>query len=264
MTDRKNLLVVGATGSIGRLVVAEALGRGHRVRALVRAASRGKTLPADVEIHVGNVTQPETLEPALDGVDAIILTLNADGQGKAVSEAVYYGGVRDILKAVVGRQVRVALMTTIGVTERAGSYNRSNEGHDWKRRAERLLRVSGQPYTIVRPGWFDYNDRDQHRLLFLQGGRRHAGTPADGVIARQQIAEVLVASLTSAEACRKTFELVAETGVAQRDFEPLFAALEADPSDSLDAVRDIDNMPMADEPGRVRQEYREFSEGVQS
>jgi len=52
---------------------------------------------------------------------------------------------------------------------RTGSYNRSTESHDWKRRAERLVRPSGLPYTIVRPGWFDYNKADEHQLVFLQG-----------------------------------------------------------------------------------------------
>jgi uncharacterized protein YbjT (DUF2867 family) len=145
-------------------------------------------------------------------------------------------------------------MTTIGVTERRGSYNRSNEGHDWKRRAERLLRRIGLEYTIVRPGWFDYNDADQHRLVLLQGDRRHAGTPEDGVIARKQIAELLVASLTSEAANRKTFELVAEKGPAQTDFDPLFAALKQDPENALDAVLDLDNMPLDQEPERVRRD----------
>jgi uncharacterized protein YbjT (DUF2867 family) len=47
----------------------------------------------------------------------------------------------------------------IGVTNRDGNYNRQAEAHDWKRRGERLVRASGLPYTIVRPGWFDYNTR---------------------------------------------------------------------------------------------------------
>ena len=34
------------------------------------------------------------------------------------------------------------------------------------------LRASGLPYTIVRPGWFDYNAADQHRLVLLQGDTR--------------------------------------------------------------------------------------------
>ncbi|MFL6448032.1 MAG: hypothetical protein ACJ746_10130 [Bryobacteraceae bacterium] len=41
--------------------------------------------------------------------------------------------------------------------------------------------------------------------MFLQGDTRHAGNPSDGVIARRQIAQVLVASLTSEAALRKTF-----------------------------------------------------------
>ena len=143
-------------------------------------------------------------------------------------------------------------MTAIGVTNREGDYNRQTEAHDWKRRGERLIRVSGLPYTIVRPGWFDYNKPDEHRLVFLQGDRRHAGDSSDGVIARRQLAQVLVASLTSEAALRKSFELVATHGPAQPDLEPLFAALDADPPGELDAVHDLANMPLAKEPQQVR------------
>lgn len=249
-----NVLVVGATGSVGRLVVEEALRKNHTVRALVRNPSRTARLPEGVDIVAGDVTRPETLGPALEEIDAVILTVNADGQGKEAAEAVYYTGVRHILTAIGRRNVRIGLMTTIGVTERRGHYNRTNEGHDWKRRAERLVRKSGMPYTIVRPGWFDYNAADQHRLEFLQGDRRHAGTPRDGVISRQQIAEVLVGSLTLDAATRKTLELVAEKGPAPANLEPLFAALQPDAEDALDAVLDLDNMPIDQEPDRVRRD----------
>jgi uncharacterized protein YbjT (DUF2867 family) len=40
-------------------------------------------------------------------------------------------------------------MTSIGVTNRTGPYNRATEAHDWKRRSERLVRATGHPYTIV-------------------------------------------------------------------------------------------------------------------
>lgn len=248
------VLVIGATGSVGRLVAEEALRKNHKVRALLRNASRAARLSSDVEVVVGDVTKPETLAAALDGIDAVVLTLNADGQGKEAAEAVYYRGIRDLLVTIADRPVRIAFMTTIGVTERNGHYNRTNEGHDWKRRAERLVRRSGLPYTVVRPGWFDYNAPDQHRLVFLQGDRRHAGTPSDGVVSRQQIAEVLVGSLAIDAATRKTLELVAEKGAAQTDLEPLFAALRSDPDDALDAVLDIDNMPLSQEPERVRRD----------
>jgi uncharacterized protein YbjT (DUF2867 family) len=252
------VLVIGATGSVGLLVVEEALRAGHAVRALVRNQAKVSRLPASVETVIGDVTQPDTLAAAVDGVDAIVLTVNADGQGKAASEAVYYCGIRDLITAISGRDVRIALMTTIGVTERLGSYNRSNEGHDWKRRGERLLRASGLPYTIVRPGWFDYNAADEHRLVFLQGDRRHAGDLSDGAIARAQIAEVLVASLTSSAAMRTTFELVAGKGEAQKSLTPFFAALMPDPK-GFDAVSDVDNMPLDHEPQRVRNDLAAIS-----
>src|SRR5271157_3848054 len=147
---------------------------------------------------------------------------------------------------------RIALMTSIGVTNREGSYNRSTEAHDWKRRSERLVRASGLPYTIVRPGWFDYNGPNEHKLIFLQGDRRQAGDPSDGVISRRQIAEVLVHSLRSESALRKSFELIATTGAAQENLDALFAALGADAPGSLDAVKDTANMPLENEPQRVR------------
>jgi hypothetical protein len=143
-------------------------------------------------------------------------------------------------------------MTSIGVTNRTGHYNRTTEAHDWKRRSERLVRASGLPYTIVRPGWFDYNGADEHRLVFLQGDTRQAGDSSDGAIASRQIAEVLVHSLSSDHALRKTFELVAKKGPAPADFDTLFISLDPDPQAALDGVRDMANMPVEKEPQRVR------------
>ena len=249
---RMTVLVAGATGSIGSLVVKEALHRGHAVRALVRNADKAGELPRETQVVLGDVTRPDTLPGAVDGVDAIVFALGSDGAGKVGAETVDYGGVRNVLAALKSRKARIALMTSIGVTNRTGSFNRSTEAHDWKRRSERLVRASGLPYTIVRPGWFDYNGPDEHRLILLQGDRRQAGNSSDGVIARQQIAEVLVGSLSSEQALRKTFELVAVTGPAQADLDPLFAVLEADPPEALDAVKDMTNMPLKHEPQRVR------------
>jgi uncharacterized protein YbjT (DUF2867 family) len=198
------LLVVGATGSIGRLAVEEAIRQGHTVRALVRDTKKARRLSAGTDVVVGDLTHVETLAAAVDGVDAIVFT----------------------------------------------------HGSDWKRRGERLVRVTGLPYTIVRPGWFDYNKPDEHRLAFLQGDRRHAGDSSDGVIARCQIAEVLVASLTSDGALRKSFELVATRGEAQDDLDSEFARLDADPPGTLDAVHDATNMPLEGEAQRVREDLQ--------
>jgi uncharacterized protein YbjT (DUF2867 family) len=245
-------LVVGAAGSIGRLVVDEALAQGHVVRALVRTRDKSRQIPPQVQVIIGDVTRPDTLRGAVNGVDAIVFTLGSDGLGKVGAETIDYGGVRNVLAARSSQEIRIALMTSIGVTDRTGKYNRTTEAHDWNRRSERLVRASGLPYTIVRPGWFDYNAPEQHRLVLLQGDRRHAGDASDGAVARRQIAQVLVHSLGSKQALRKTFELVAETGPAPDDFDALFASLDADPEGAIDGVQDLANMPLDGEPQRVR------------
>lgn len=255
---KMTILCVGATGSVGRHVVEESLRRGHAVRALVRDRAKAAGLPEQAEIVVGELTQADTLAGAVAGVDAIVFTHGSNGD-KADNRAIDYGGVRNVLRALDGRKVRIALMTAIGVTDRAGSYNRRTEAHDWKRRSERLLRASGNAYTIVRPGWFDYNEANQRRIVMLQCDTRHAGTPADGVIARRQIAEVLVASLTLDEARNKTFELVAESGSEQKDLAPLFAAVTADDTGAPDGVGDAENMPLDQEPQEIRDDLLVFT-----
>lgn len=240
--NMSTVLVVGATGSIGRLAVEAALDAGYQTRALVRDSARAGKLPDGAQAVVGDLTDPSTLHEVVAGVTGIVFTHGSHGRAEE-AEAVDYGAVRNVL-SVLSAPARIALMTAIGVTKHT-------PGHDWKRRGERLVRASGLPYTIVRPGWFDYNDSDQHHLVMLQGDTRWASDPSDGVVSRAQIAQTLVASLTSEAANRKTLELVAEHGPAQTDLDPLFAALDADPAGALDAVLDRDNMPLAQEPAAV-------------
>jgi uncharacterized protein YbjT (DUF2867 family) len=245
-TEKTVVLVVGASGSIGQPVVAEAFRRGYETRALVRDPKQARLFPDGVKVIVGELTRPDTLHQAVDGVTAIVFTHGISGNDPQGAEQVNYGAVRNIL-SVLNAPARIALMTAVGVTK-------PSIGHDWKRRGERLVRASGLPYTIVRPGWFDYNDSDQHQLVLRQGDTHWTGSPSDGVISRSQIAQVLVASLTSAPADHKTFELVAEKGPAQTDLDPLFAALPADPATQVDAINDRDNLPLSAEPESVVQD----------
>jgi uncharacterized protein YbjT (DUF2867 family) len=177
------------------------------------------------------------LPAAVAGIDAVVFTLGSGGAGKIGTQTVDYGGVRNVLIALRAQPARIALMTSIGITNRSGAYNRATQAHDWKRRSERLVRATGHPYTIVRPGWFDYNQPDELRLVLLQGDTRWAGDPSDGAVARREIAQVLIRSLGSDTAVRKTFELVAERGPAE-DLDALFAPVAGrSPRDRLTARR---------------------------
>lgn len=216
---------------------------------MVRTPGKLKPLPG-FEIAVADLTREQSLLAVVEGVDAIVFTHGTYGSPRE-AEKVDYGGVRNLLAALGDRHVRIALMTAIAVTDRKGA-------HDWKRRAERLVRASGHSYTIVRPGWFDYNNPDQLRPIFLQGDKRQSGTPRDGVIARRQVAKVLVDSLTSDAALRKTLELVAERGPEPNDLDPLFAMLDADAIGALDAAHDATNMPLDLEPLEVLKELNDL------
>ncbi|WP_217639828.1 hypothetical protein [Arthrobacter sp. ok909] len=79
-----------------------------------------------------------------------------------------------------------------------------------------------------------------------------SGSPADGVIARDQIARVLIDSLHSDAADHKTFELVADHGPEQDDLTAVFTSLTPDSVESLDAAEDIVDLPAANEPGMFR------------
>ncbi len=255
MTSPQSLtvLVVGATGSIGRHAVEHALDAGHTVRALVRDERRASRLDPRAELVVGALTSAESLTGAVDDIDAVVFTHGA-AYGSDDARDVDYGAVRNILTALDGAPVRIALMTAIGITGRSVT-------HDWKRRGERLVRAGGNRYTIVRPGWFDANEPDQLAITLLQGDTRHAGSPADGVIARDQIARVLVDSLTSPDADRRTFELVAEHGPAPESLDPLFVTLDSDPAGQIDGVRDQANLPASAEPAEVTRDLERLGAG---
>jgi uncharacterized protein YbjT (DUF2867 family) len=249
------VLIVGATGSIGRYAVAEALQQGYAVRALVRDQTRAaRLLPEGVDLVIGDLTRPETLVPAVDGVDAIVFTHGTTTSERDVRDN-DYTGVANMLKALGSRRTRIALMTAIGTTRPGVAYAQ------WKLRSERLIRASGNPYTIVRPGWFDYNQPDQRKIVMLQGDRRQSGSPADGVIARDQIARVLIDSLHIDAADHRTLELVADHGSEQDDLTTVFTSLTPDSVESLDAAEVIVDLPTESEPEMFRDDLATITAG---
>ncbi|WP_041987834.1 NAD(P)H-binding protein [Streptomyces sp. AcH 505] len=100
--DPQTVLVTGATGTVGRQVVAELLRRGHTVRALTRDPARAAAagLPAEVEIVRGDLTDPAGLGPALDGATGLhLITFGGDlfaslETGLEIAELAEKSGVR--------------------------------------------------------------------------------------------------------------------------------------------------------------------------
>jgi len=240
MSEIATVLSIGATGSIGQMVVPELLARAVAVRAFVRDEERARrSLPGGVVLAVGDLETGEGLAEALTGVDAVVLTHGGDDR------VVDYDGVRRVLEALGGSAPRLVLMTSMGVTRETTAWGGVM---NWKRRAERLVRACGAPYTIVRPGWFDYQGPADNAVTFEQGDGTDV-TIRRGV-ARSQIAKTLVSAVFSDEAVGKTFELFAVAGELQAEFDGLFAGLGVDREVDLAGGGD-NGVGLADEPAEV-------------
>lgn len=74
------ILVTGATGQIGRLIIEALLEAGHSVRALTRDPDRARAvLPDRVDVRQGDLTNIESLEPVFAGIDALhLITFGGD------------------------------------------------------------------------------------------------------------------------------------------------------------------------------------------
>lgn len=241
--DPQHVLVIGATGSIGRLVVEELLEHGDTARALSRHPDQAvRLLGADVEIAAGDINDPAAMRSAVDGVDAVVLTHGAS-YGSGDYEAVDYGAVPALLDALDGRVVRVALMSSIGVTH---SDNASRALLRWKQRGERLLRASGLPYTIVRPGWFDAGNASDQRVDLKQGDQVEYGP-----VRRRHVAQTLVEALHAPSAKGKTLEVFTTPGEPISDWTAAFEALKGDEPGALDGTKDEPGPPLDVEPSHV-------------
>ncbi|GAB4022967.1 SDR family oxidoreductase [Spirosoma koreense] len=94
-------LVIGGTGNVGSLIVAELLRRDQAVRVLVTSAEKAEQLPAGVQFTIGNMEDPGTLPKAFADVDRVFL-LNRQShteaaQGQYVVAAAKRAGVHKIV-----------------------------------------------------------------------------------------------------------------------------------------------------------------------
>ncbi len=73
--ERSTFLVLGATGQTGRPFVDLLLGRGHRVRALVRNPARLGDRAAELDVRQGSITDPLDLDALVEGVDFVVMMI---------------------------------------------------------------------------------------------------------------------------------------------------------------------------------------------
>ncbi|MGH2985026.1 MAG: NAD-dependent epimerase/dehydratase family protein, partial [Solirubrobacterales bacterium] len=110
------VLVTGATGKVGHAIATALLERGEEVRALVRDPRRAaEVLPAGIELVRGDVTEPATLSPAVEGCELVFNSMGLPEQwvrDDGIFERVNAIGSGDLARAAKRAGVRRFLHTS--------------------------------------------------------------------------------------------------------------------------------------------------------
>lgn len=143
------LLILGATGTLGRQIARQALDKGHEVRCLVRSLSRGSFLREwGAELQPGDLNRPDTLAAALDGVDAVIDAASARPTDNL--KKVDWEGKVNLIKATQAAGIERYIFFSILNAEKHPNVPLM----EIKRCTEAYLAESGLKYTILRPCGF--------------------------------------------------------------------------------------------------------------
>ncbi|HEY2763707.1 MAG TPA: NAD(P)H-binding protein [Pseudonocardiaceae bacterium] len=154
------ILVTGATGSVGGQAVSQLAGTGVTVRALTRNPRSARSLAGagrHVEVVGGDLAEPDTLAPVLDGVDAVFLvfpSVSADDAAPA------------LIAALTARARRIVYLSAAGVSDDPVSDDPETparpdapDGSILGSHAllERLIRGSAAEWTFLRSSGFASN-----------------------------------------------------------------------------------------------------------
>ncbi len=174
------VLILGATGSIGRHLVPQALALGEEVTALVRDPSKLETRHERLHATPGDALDPASVAAAVRGQDAVIFSLGR--RSHRAPTRMFSDATRILIHAMETHGVRrLVCMTGIGAGDSRGHggflYDRivfpwiTRETYVDKDRQEALIRASSLDWIIVRPASFTNGPQRGHlrALTNLEG-----------------------------------------------------------------------------------------------
>ena len=165
-----HVLIVGATGGVGRHTVRHALAMGHTVRALARTPTKLALSHPNLTVIQGDVRDAEGLASAMEGIDMVLSCLGTPRQPLGG----FPEGCRNLCRAMTRHAVeRLALISSIGV----------GDSLDQSAKVSWVFRYMIMP-TVLRTAFVDLNQaeaetRAHHpEAIFVRptGLRDHAGT----------------------------------------------------------------------------------------
>lgn len=201
------LLIVGATGTLGRQVARQALDRGYKVRCLVRSPKKASFLKEwGAELIKGDICDKETIVPALEGVEAVIDAATARiSDNLSIKEVDWYGKV-NLIQAVKKAGIDRYIFFSIVDAEQYPKVPLM----EIKRCTEEYLAESGLNYTVLRLCGFMQGLIGQYAIPILDNQVVWI-TGKDSPIAymnTQDIAKFAIRALEVPETEKQTFPVV--------------------------------------------------------
>lgn len=247
-TDK--ILVAGATGGVGQLVVAKLLAKDLNVRALTRARSKAELMfDNKVEVVEGDIRYPNTLTKITEDIEYIICCTGTTAfpslrwdfanlfQPSNSPKAVDGEGVKNLIAAAPQDLKRFVFVSSGGVLRKDElPYNILNAFGvlDAKLTGEKAIIASGLPYTIIRPARLidgPYTSYDLNTLLRAKTDGKKAveidpGDRLSGETSRIDVANACVEALFYDNTINKDFSIInSGERLNTIDWEQLFSAL---------------------------------------
>jgi putative NADH-flavin reductase len=200
------LLIFGSTGSVGRLLVEQALAENHVVTAFLRNPAKLPLTHANLRIVQGDVLNFRDVEKSMKNQDIALCTLGAGSKGKLRAE-----GTRNIIQAMERNGVsRLICQSTLGAGDSRGNLNffwkyimfglllkAAYRDHELQ---ENYVKQSSLDWTIVRPAAFTDGPRAENY-------KHGFGPDANGLtlkISRADVVDFMLKQMRDKKYLRKT------------------------------------------------------------
>ncbi|MEX2104435.1 MAG: SDR family oxidoreductase [Bacilli bacterium] len=229
-----SILVIGATGNIGKELVKILANHGHATRATVRPTTRTNELKSlKVEMVEANINDPSSLRVAMNGVEKVFFVTqvvpNMIELSKNIVQAAKESGVKHLVK-LSGADAELEAVTLT----------------KWHRAVEKEIEQSGIAYTFLRPNSFMQNIVNFNSHTIKEHGAFYApmGNGKVALIDARDIAKVAYHVLTEEGHENKAYYLSGPSAISYSDIADILSSVTGKSVKYVDVPADVAQQSM--------------------